>query len=174
MKILILGHGGHGKGMVAQIINDLTGVTFCSSSVFAFDQCIWPVLGNEYVKAEPFGRVQEARVNCYEDRENKRQEWFDLIAKYCVPKDRLAKELLEKFDIYDGMRSFDEFETSKHLFDCLLWVDRSHHVALDPSMEIVDLDVLDCSITKNYYINNNCDIPTTTVQIAEFLRHATS
>jgi hypothetical protein len=126
MKILVLGHGGHGKNEVCDILHR-HGLSSCSSSWFAFEKVIWPAIGHEYVDKE----------SCYADRRNRRQEWFDFISEYNTPdKARLAKELLAEYDVYNGMRSMDEFLATYKLFDKILWVDRSQNVALDPSMKI--------------------------------------
>ncbi len=152
MKLLILGHGQHGKDTAAQIINDLTDMGFCSSSVFAFDQAIWPALKYDYL----------SETACYEDRRNRRSKWRQLIAEWCNPKDRLASELLEKFDIYVGMRHMEEYGASKHLFDYTLWIDRSKHVPSDPSMDIK------FNNRTMYWIDNNGPEKHTIAEINRF------
>jgi hypothetical protein len=127
MKLLILGHGGHGKDTVGSYICKLFKMTSISSSLFAMDKCVWPVIGYQY----------ETKQGCFEDRHNRRQEWFDLIRKYNeYDPAQLVKDLLSEYDIYTGLRSAEEYEAGKHLFDFIFWVDASQRAPLEPSMEI--------------------------------------
>ena len=112
-KILILGHGGHGKDLAASMLFNLHGLTHCSSSRFALGRAVWPMVKHLYVSMDA----------AYEDRRNHRELWFHAIAAYNrVPGNDLARELLEEFNIYTGMRSRAEFEKSRFLFDLVLWV----------------------------------------------------
>ena len=115
MKILILGHGQHGKDTLATIIAYHYRLTFSSSSMFAFEKAIWPIL-------EP---VYDNKEQCYADRRVRRQEWKDLISKYNTPdKARLIKEMLAKHDMYVGLRCADEYAAGEHLFDKVFWIHR--------------------------------------------------
>lgn len=156
MKILILGHAGHGKSTLAKIFSEITGLSYCSSSTFCLDKVIWPNLGKFY----------ETKEECYKDRGNHRVLWFDLIADWCNPKVRLAKELLAEYDIYDGMRSAEEYEASKDLFDGILWVNRDDHVDEDPSMEI------SCDWSRMWVFDNNGSIDCLRKQAISFYAFA--
>ena len=126
MKIIILGHGGHGKDTVADIITDLTGLRFESSSMAAARQAVWPHMPE-------YDTVEE----CFADRRNHRETWRRLITEYNTPdKGRLCKEILSRCDGYVGMRCHEEFATVRHMFDAILWVDAFERLPPDPSMSI--------------------------------------
>lgn len=129
-RILILGKGGHGKDTAAEIISDLYGLSFRSSSLAACEKAVLPVLGPKY----GYKTVDE----CYEDRRNHREEWKQLITDYNTPdKSRLCREILAECDMYVGMRCADEFAASKELFDEIYYVDASERVEIDdPTMKI--------------------------------------
>jgi len=123
-RILILGHGRHGKDTVAMIINYFTGLTFIASSWFAAKEVVFPALSEDYVDI----------TACYEDRANKRTKWFELIKAYNTPDaTRLARALLKESNIYVGMRSNAEYEACMKagLFDYVFWVDASHRAPLE-------------------------------------------
>lgn len=130
VKILILGHGDHGKGTVAGIIEDLYGLRSCSSSWEACKEAYFPVLAQIYGYETP----QE----CYDDRRNHRVECAECITEYNTPDPtRLARKILSKYDGYDGMRKNREYQPSKSLFDVVIWVDAfGRGETSDPSMDI--------------------------------------
>ena len=120
-KILIVGYARHGKDTAAEIISKHTGLTFITSSLFACKKIIFPALGPKY------GYTTEEE--CFEDRVNHREEWYDLICQYNSPnKSRLCEEILAEYDIYVGMRSEHEYRASAHLFDKIIHVDASKRV----------------------------------------------
>lgn len=103
MKILLLGHMKHGKDTIAEMIHQMFGLNYISSSQAAADLFIFNELKNKYGYKTP--------EECFEDRVNHRKEWFDLIEEYnSEDKARLAKEILSICDIYVGMRSQKEIE----------------------------------------------------------------
>jgi len=125
-KYLILGHGGHGKGSVASIMQGM-GITCISSSVAALHTVIFPQMRDRY----------QTWQECYADRRNNRHEWFTLIYRYNDPDPgRLCKEILAEYNCYDGMRALREFEATSHLFDVILYVDASDRCRADLSMQI--------------------------------------
>lgn len=148
MKLLILGSGRHGKDSVAEIIRDLYGLSFMSSSWATCSEVVYPAIKFKY--------GYESAVDCYNDRHNHREEWFCLISRYNTPdKSSLAKLILSRCDVYVGLRCPVEFEASRHLFDHILWVDASKRLPIEPSMRI-EFDVNDMIL-----INNNgseCDL----------------
>lgn len=129
-RTLILGKGGHGKDTAAEIIRDLYGLSFKSSSVASSEKVVFPVLGPKY--------GYKTADECYEDRRNHREEWKQLITDYNTPdKARLCREILAEVDIYVGMRCPDELAESKELFDKIYYVDASERVEIDdPTMKI--------------------------------------
>ena len=127
-KYLILGHGGHGKGAVVEILLGMgVIISATSSSAAAFNTIIYPALGGRYKTAK----------ECYHDRRNNRREWLNLITDYNTPDaGRLCREILKEYDCYDGMRPLREFEATSYEFDVILYVDASSRCPPDPTMEI--------------------------------------
>lgn len=140
MKILVIGHGRHGKDTVAAMLAEQLECDFRSSSDFANERCVFPVLKERY--------GYETLEECYEDRINHRQEWKDLIAAYCQPPERLTQELLQEADIYVGLRRREEFNGARKLFDFVVWVDACQRLPVEVENELT----LDDS---DYVIGNN-------------------
>lgn len=117
MRILIIGHAQHGKDTSAEIIKELYGYTFESSSMAAARIFLFDALKNKYGYA--------TFEDCYNDRVNRRAEWHDLICEYNQDdKARLAKGILETADIYVGMRSNAEVDECirQRLFDLVIGI----------------------------------------------------
>jgi hypothetical protein len=143
MKILIIGHGGHGKDTAAEILCFLTGLNSASSSQFVCENVVFP-------KMTELGHIYLNHTDCYSDRRNHRALWKSIISDYCTPKERIATDILKENDIYVGMRSRDEFNASKHLFDLIIWIDRSKHLPDEDSNELTAEDA-DIIIDNNTY-----------------------
>lgn len=128
MKIMVIGHARHGKDSVCNVLCELYGLKFISSSLFVADKAVRPWL-------EQRGIVYNSMDDCYADRVNHRADWFDAIAAY--NKDdpaKLGKELFAQYDVYCGLRNLREFQAlyNAKAFDVCFWVDRSGHVPLEP------------------------------------------
>jgi hypothetical protein len=122
------------------MLEELCGFSFQSSSRVACEKFIFQDLR----KKHGYGSVKE----CFDDRVNHRQEWFQAICDFNrADPAKLAKILLQDNDIYCGMRSLKEFQSSKGLFDTSIWVDASERHPLEPSnsnemtLELADLVV---------------------------------
>jgi len=127
MKMLILGHGNHGKTDVAQFLEDIAGLSFIDSSWAACLHAVWPHMKDKYPTA----------AACHADRRNNREFWYQKIREYNTPgKARLANEILHNYDVYVGMRDDEEFRASVNLFDTILWVDASQRMPEDDTMKI--------------------------------------
>jgi translation initiation factor 2 gamma subunit (eIF-2gamma) len=138
VKILVLGHGRHGKDTAAHFIAGLTGLEFCSSSMFAAQKFITEKLGYESI------------IECYKKRHQDRNGWYRLICEYNIrDKSRLCRELLEDYDIYVGMRCDKEYESCKHLFDKIFYVDARNRKSVDETMRIT------YKVEEMIYIDNN-------------------
>lgn len=117
MKILIIGHARHGKDTVAEMLGEKFGLTCKASSMAASEIFIYDVLKNKYGYNTP--------EECFEDRVNHRAEWYNLIVDYnSNDKTKLATKILEKYDIYTGMREHSEIKEckNKNLFDFVVGV----------------------------------------------------
>jgi len=127
MKLLIIGHGRHGKDTVAEYLRDLHGLTFKSSSMHCAENVVYPAMKWQY----SYESVEE----CFNDRSNHRAKWFDLISGYCQDDlARIGREIFEVSDIYCGLRNKREFHAIKNngLVDFTIWVDRSDHLPPEP------------------------------------------
>lgn len=129
-KILVIGHGRHGKDSVCEILRDLYGLRFTSSSWFCAERVLMPYFASQ-------DKFYESVQACYDDRHNgdNRSTWFDQIRAFNTPDaTALARGILEENDIYCGMRSADELISCRaaNLFDAIWWVDRSRHVQPEP------------------------------------------
>jgi dephospho-CoA kinase len=146
--ILVLGHGSHGKGALCKLLTQLYGAECLSSSIAALPH-IWPAL--EAASRYDFdGAPYRSAEGAYAKRADHRELWCELISLYNTPdKSTLAREVLSRADVYDGMRCAKEFEASRHLFDYVVWVDASARVpTVDPTLTI-SRDVADLVIDNN-------------------------
>lgn len=128
MKLLIIGHGRHGKDTVAEYLRDNYDMTFKSSSMHCAENVVYPVLKDQH---PGYTSVEE----CFADRSNHRSRWFDLIANYCSDDlARIGREIFEVSDIYCGLRNKREFHSIKNngILDFTIWVDRSDHLPPEP------------------------------------------
>lgn len=145
MKLIVFGHGGHGKDSVCEFLSQVFGLTFVSSSWAACDLIVFPALKDK------FG--YQSSDNCFDDRRNKRAEWYSLISEYNTPdRTRLARDVFKFADVYCGLRCAEEFSAIKEagLFDYAIWVDASNRVKEEPSSS--------CTVTPDLadvILNNN-------------------
>lgn len=117
-KILLLGYGRHGKDTVAEMLRDLKGFSFTSSSMFCAERVVFPHMAGSYSNAQ----------ECFDDRHNHRALWYDLITAFNVPDaSSLGRAIFSEYDIYAGLRNSTEFHACKNagVFDVSVWVDRS-------------------------------------------------
>lgn len=147
-KLVVMGHGGHGKDTVCEILRDEYGYTFQSSSRFALESFLWSPLRFKF----GYNDIEE----CYADRRNKRSIWFEMIKHY-NKKDptRLAKSLFNSYDVYCGVRNSAELEGMKDeaLYNVAVWVDASQRLPIEApdSITVSPGDV-------DWVINNNGNI----------------
>lgn len=145
LRLLLLGYARHGKDTVAEILKDKYDFDFMSSSMFCAARIIYPALAEKY----GYTTVTE----CFEDRVNHRQEWYDLISAFNADDPaRLGRELFEYRQIYCGLRSKKEFNALRNegVFDISIWVDRSD--------VLPDEDKSSCTVEPwmaDYTIDNN-------------------
>lgn len=116
-KILILGHKEHGKTTLARLIGEMSNLTFVDSSMMAAKIFIFNTLKGKY----GYRDIEE----CYIDRRNHREEWYNLICEYNKEdKSALAKEIMKTSDMYVGMRSDSELQQCKKekIFDIIVGI----------------------------------------------------
>ena len=159
MKLLVIGHGRHGKDTVCDILKSEYGMQFQSSSEFCARLFIFDELKDKY----GYSTFEQ----CYADRHNHRSEWFDLIFDYCRDDPaRLGRDIFESNDIYCGLRNSREFDAMKEqrVFDYAVWVDRSEHLPLeDPSSMNLQPTMAD------YIIDNNGSLSDLHMRVAELI-----
>ena len=122
-KLLIIGYARHGKDTVADIVKDKYNLTFKSSSLACSELFIYDKLKQQYGYSSP--------EECFEDRVNHREEWYDLITEFNTPdKSKLGRYIFTHWDMYVGLRNAAEFHSLKNrgIFDYSIWVDRSEHL----------------------------------------------
>jgi len=145
IKLLILGHCRHGKDSMAEILRDEFGMTFESSSQSASDIFLYDLLKEKY--------GYETSEECFEDRHNHRQEWYESICEYNKDdKARLAKGIMERTNCYVGMRDRDEIKEciKQELFDLIVWVDASDRLPEEPATSFnIDKGCADIIIENN-------------------------
>lgn len=144
MKLLLLGLARGGKDTFCEIINKEFGVSFRSSSDYMNEHLIFPVLKDKY----GYKSLEE----CYADRVNHRQEWYELIQEYnSKDQARLASNILKENDIYCGMRCLTQFKASKDLFDIVVWIDAEDRLGVteSPKSMTITKEQADIIITNN-------------------------
>ena len=148
MNILILGHKRHGKDQVAEYIKKYFGLKFNSSSREALD-LIFPTLDGLYDYTGQLERIKNllpsntevnftAKDLAFYDRHNKRILWRDLIKLVnAMDLTALSRKILTNNQMYVGMRNFEEYNASKHLYDLILYIDAfDRKPEIDESMDI--------------------------------------
>lgn len=148
MKLLVIGHGRHGKDTVCDILKINYGFNFISSSEFCAKLFIYDKLKEKY----NYNNYEQ----CYVDRHNHRAEWYDLISNYNDENAaKLGTEIFKEYDIYCGLRNYKEFSAMKEqkVFDYALWVDRSKILPKEENNSMT----LDISMA-DYIIDNNKDM----------------
>jgi dephospho-CoA kinase len=144
-KLLILGNARHGKDTFAEILRDNYGLNFKSSSQAAADIFLYDQLKDKYDYTTP--------EECFEDRVNHRQEWYEAICEYNKDdRTRLAKSILSISDCYVGMRDRDEIKECMRqgLFDLIIWVDASNRLeGEEVSSFNIDISCADIVVYNN-------------------------
>lgn len=138
-KLLIIGHGRHGKDTVCEILKDKHSFSFVSSSYYLAQHVMWPILKDRYENVE----------ECYNDRHNHRKLWADTIDNVGLVD--IMKSIITEYDIYCGLRNVDDFYTVKEqgVFDIIVGVDASKRIEYrDPTFKI-PLEESDVIIDNN-------------------------
>lgn len=144
-KLMIVGHGEHGKDTVCEMLRDYHHFAFKSSSLHCAE-IVFEVLGKKY--------WYETVQDCYADRRNHRKEWFDVITNYNTPdRTKIAREIYSEVDVYAGMRNREEFSQCKEqkVFDYAVWVDASKRLGTVEGQDSNQITKQDC----DFVIDNN-------------------
>ena len=147
-KLLVIGHGRHGKDTVCEILRDKYGYSFESSSQFCSKLFIYDMLKDKYGYA--------SEEECYADRHNHRAEWYNAICNYNKGDGaRLGRAIFDTHTIYCGLRNKREFFAMKNtgVFDYAIWVDRSDHLPAE-SKDSMSLE----QWMADFTIDNNGDL----------------
>lgn len=145
MNLIITGHGEHGKDTVCEMLRDVYGFTYESSSRYINEWLIYPTIKDIYHYKTP--------EECFADRRRRRNIWFQKIRNYNTPdKAALIKTILAENDIYCGLRNIEELEEARRqgVIDAVIWVDASKRLPPEPFNS--------CSITAQdcgYILDNN-------------------
>lgn len=161
MKLLIVGHGRHGKDTVAEYLSKKYVLKFKSSSMHCAEKVVFPVLSGVY--------GYESVDDCFNDRHNRRSEWYDLITYHCHDDlARLGREIFSECDIYCGLRSKREFNAIKNngLFDYAIWVDRTDWLETEPKSSMTIEPWM-----ADYTIDNNGTLEQLHRNIEDLYRH---
>jgi hypothetical protein len=119
-RLLVIGYGRHGKDTAGELLRDMYGFRFTSSSTFCAERIVFPGLWPRYGYRDA--------AECYDDRHNHRAEWFQLIREFNRPDaSALARAILEENDVYCGIRSSAELHACRNagVFDHVIWIDAS-------------------------------------------------
>jgi predicted house-cleaning noncanonical NTP pyrophosphatase (MazG superfamily) len=175
MKILILGHADSGKDEVAKLINKFTGLSFGSSSEIALKE-IWDGLVTfadlTETGIDDYSTATPENIEKVMDRKKKdpilREVMKNLISLYNKPdRTALARKILEKHDIYVGMRCHKEYSECERLFDHIIWVDASTRVGNNDKTMGITYYAQDMHL-----INNNGSIHDLDRIVRDFLKKA--
>ena len=160
-KLLVIGHGRHGKDTVCEILRDKYDYSFESSSQFCSKLFIYDQLKDKY------GYSSEEQ--CYADRHNHRAEWYDAICDYNVPDAAtLGREMFAAYDIYCGLRNKREFFAMQNtgVFDYAIWVDRSNYL-MPESKDSMSLE----QWMADYTIDNNGTLEELEFNVDQLITH---
>lgn len=150
-RMMVVGHGRHGKDTVAEILRDDFGAKFVSSSWFMAERVIYPWFCARFPGM--YASVQE----CYDDRMNQRSVWFDRIAESnALDLTTLGRAIFEHHDIYVGNRNAREFHALRNagIFDVSIWVDACERLDYREPRSSLTIEPWMC----DYILDNNGDL----------------
>jgi len=158
-KLLVIGHARHGKDTVCEILRDVYDFKFQSSSSFCSQKFIFDELKDKY--------DYQSEEECYADRANHREEWYNLICSYNeTDPAKLGREIFKENDIYCGLRNAAEFYAmlDEGTFDCAVWVDRSGHLPPEDASSMTLDDTM-----ADYIIDNNGSLDDLKIQVDKLI-----
>lgn len=111
-KILIIGYSASGKTTASVILGENASGYYLGTSQIILDALCISRGTSTHIKEEEFGDLWRVFLR---DCGNLMREHDPAF---------LAKACLEHASIVEGVRTREEFNTCKHLFDEILWIDR--------------------------------------------------
>lgn len=142
-KFIITGHSQHGKDTACKVFEKF-GFTWASSSEVANPLIVYPTLKDLYGYKSP--------EECFNDRHNRMEEWFNIIKEFNNPLDRLGSIIFKSHDIYCGIRNHEELKALKKVVSiaAVIWIDASERKPPQPSSSMtVTAEMCDIIITNN-------------------------
>lgn len=137
-RLVILGHGKHGKDTACNYLRNKFGFQFVSSSLFVLHTAVWP-----YILRSSYASRWKTPEEAFVDRNSCpqiRAMWYTAISLYNADDPaRLTRELFEAGnDIYCGLRNVREFSAARdrRVFDFSIWIDASLRLPLEPPSSI--------------------------------------
>lgn len=144
MKLFICGLARHGKDEAAKFLRKEFDLSFESSSHVAM---------NEFLRDElvyRYGLAYKTGEECFADRVNHREKWFQIISDYCLENpSKLSELIFSKHDIYVGIRNRVELYDAreKGLADLAIWIDASERYPEKESTASNNITAADCDLT---------------------------
>ncbi len=164
-RMMVVGHGRHGKDTAAEILRDDFGATFVSSSWFMAERVVFPWFEEKH--PGKYASVQE----CYDDRANHRSTWFDLIAESNkADLTTLGRAIFNEYDLYVGNRNAREFHALRNagVFDISIWIDAGERLEYREPRTSLTIEPWMC----DFVIDNNGTLDELKRNIASFMRGA--
>lgn len=143
-RLLIVGHGRHGKDTAAALLARRLGLSWASTSDFVGRRAVWPLVRDLYPDWPA----------AYADRDRHRELWFHAIRAYNLrPGPSLAAQVFARHDVYVGIRARAEFQEARALASAAIWIDAAGRVPIEGagSIEIGPRDA-------DWVLDNNGDL----------------
>lgn len=182
-RIIVMGHGRHGKDTVCELLRESHDLRFTSSSRFCAEEVIPEAVDKawrEHYDAEltagggqtfpqDIPHYQWTPDTHFEHRHDYRAFWFNAIAAYNQPDPtRLARAIFAENDVYCGLRRQEELDAIKGSEDfedvVYVWVDASKRL---PPEDESSCTVGPCMC--DYVIDNNGSLGGLTTQVEELM-----
>lgn len=161
-RMMVVGHGRHGKDTAAEILRDNFGASFVSSSWFMAERVVFP-----YFNETQPGRYSSAQ-ECYDDRANERATWFNLIAaSNAADLTTLGRAIFKEYDLYVGNRNAREFHALRNagVFDIAIWIDACERLEYREPRTSLTIEPWMC----DYVVDNNGTLADLKRGIAELM-----
>jgi hypothetical protein len=163
LRMMVVGHGRHGKDTAGEILRNDYGARFVSSSWFMADKVVFP-----HFEANQPGKYASVQ-QCYDDRANERATWFNLIAESNAQDlTTLGRAIFREYDLYVGNRNSREFNALRNagVFDVSIWIDACERVEYREPRSSLTIEPWMC----DYIVDNNGDLANLRRNLASLMR----